>query len=131
MANSITYKEATLCVGDTIKVDYVFKEGEKQRQQAFEGILLKVKGATDETRMITVRKMSKIGVGVERIIPLISPFIAGIKVVKKSTYTKSKLYFVRDLSDQNIRKKLYHQKSEKKQISPTKKTAKKADGKSA
>lgn len=113
MANSIQFKDITLAVGDTVKINYRIKEGDKERQQLFEGILLKIKGASDDTRTITVRKMSKSGVGVERIIPLSSPYIADIKVSRKSNYTKSKLYFIRELSDQNIRRKLYQQKTTK------------------
>ena len=110
MANSIQFKDITLAVGDTVKINYRIKEGDKERQQLFEGILLKIKGASDDTRTITVRKMSKSGVGVERIIPVSSPFIAGIKLTKKSHFTKARLYFVRGLSDQQTRRKLYIQK---------------------
>ena len=111
MANQINFNDKSFAVGDTISVDYKIKEADgKERIQAFAGILLKIKGNSDETRMITVRKMSRDGIGIERIIPLISPFIAGIKLVKKSNYTKSKLYFVRELSDQKLRNKLYSRK---------------------
>jgi large subunit ribosomal protein L19 len=57
--------------------------------------------------MITVRKISKSGTGVERIFPMSSPFIADIKVEKKSTFSKARAYFVRDLSQKKIRQKLY------------------------
>ena len=110
MANSIKYKDQVFSVGDTISVDYTIKEGDKSRQQLFEGILIKIKGKDEATRTFTVRKMSKSGVGVERIIPVSSPFIAGIKLTKKSHFTKSRLYFVRGLSDQQTRRKLYIQK---------------------
>ena len=107
MANSITYKEVDIKVGDTLAISYIIKEGTKERQQLFQGILIKIKGDSDANRMITVRKMSKVGIGVERIIPLASPFIASIKTVKKSDYQKAKLYFIRGLSDQHLRHKLY------------------------
>jgi len=107
MANSITFKEQRLAVGDTIAVDYRVKEGTKERQQVFEGILIKIKGHDDANRMITVRKMSAIGVGIERIIPLNSPSVSGIKLVKKSTYNKAKLYFLKTLSGQQLRQKIY------------------------
>ncbi|NTU47041.1 50S ribosomal protein L19 [Candidatus Roizmanbacteria bacterium] len=110
MANSITYQDKDMSVGDTIAISYKIKEGDKERQQLFEGILLKIKGDSDNNRMITVRKLSKTGVGVERIIPLSSPFIGGIKVVKKSSYQKSKLYFIRFLSESKLRHKLYSHK---------------------
>lgn len=111
MANSIKYKETHLQVGDTVVVDYRIKESDnKERIQQFKGILIAIKGTTRESRMITVRKMSKMGIGVERIFPIESPFIAAISVDKKSTYSKAKLYFLENLSDQNLRKKLYKQK---------------------
>lgn len=111
MANLIKYNEKTFAIGDTISVDYRIKEADnKERIQTFTGILLKVKGHDDANRMITVRKMSHDGIGIVRIIPLISPFIAKIKLVKKSNYRKSKLYFVRELSDQKLRNKLYSKK---------------------
>ncbi len=113
MANVFHYQEQPFMIGDTISISYTIKEGEKTRQQLFEGILLRVKGHDLNNRMITVRKISKTGVGIERIIPLNSPFIAGIKLVKKSDFQKSKLYFIRGLSDQNLRHKLYSKKHAK------------------
>jgi large subunit ribosomal protein L19 len=111
MANQIIFKDNSFTVGDTISIDYKIKEADgKERIQAFAGILLKIKGNSDENRMITVRKMSHDGIGIERIFPLITPSIAGIKLVKKSNYQKSKLYFVRKLSDQKLRNKLYSKK---------------------
>lgn len=111
MANSFTFKDTTVRVGDTLSFSYIFKDGEKERRQSFRGILLKVKGDSEATRMITVRKISHSGVGVERIIPLASPFLADIKLLKKSRFTKARAYFIRGLSDQQIRRKLYRTKS--------------------
>ena len=110
MANSIIYKENNYAVGDTISISYIIREGTKERQQLFQGILLQIRGADEANRMITVRKVSKTGIGVERIIPLSSPFIGDIKLVKRSSFTKSKLYFVRELSESQLRHKLYNQK---------------------
>lgn len=110
MAHSIKYKDETYQVGDTIKVNYRIKEGEKERIQLFEGILIKIRGNSEANRMVTVRKISKSGIGVERIIPLSSPFIESIVMGRKSRYNKAKLYFLEDLSDQQLRRKLYIQK---------------------
>jgi large subunit ribosomal protein L19 len=107
MANKINYKEVPLSVGDTISINYKIKEGNKERQQLFEGILTKIKGHDDANRMITVRKMSHSGIGIQRIIPLNSPFITDIKLVRKSSYRKAKAYFLEPLSGQQIRHKLY------------------------
>jgi len=113
MANSFYYKEKKFQVGDTISLSYKIKEGDKERVQIFKGILIKVKGSTNETRMITVRKLSNSGIGVERIIPLVSPFLLDIKLMKKTTFKKAKAYFIRDFSESEIRKRLYKQKSKK------------------
>lgn len=111
MAHSFILKDVSLQVGDTIAVDYRVKESDdKERLQQFKGILIAIKGESEKTRMITVRKIAKSGVGVERIFPVTSPFVASIALVKKSTYTKAKLYFLEDLSDQQLRQKLYKQK---------------------
>ncbi|MDO8497698.1 MAG: 50S ribosomal protein L19 [bacterium] len=110
MANRVSYKEIQLSVGDMITVHYKIKEGEKERVQLFKGVLIKIKGMDDANRMITVRKMSNDGIGVERVMPLQSSFIANITIDKASSYTKSKLYFIRDLSGQQLRNKLYSQK---------------------
>ena len=111
MANSIQFKNNLLHVGDTISVTYLFKEGEKERQQVFKGILIRIKGSTPENVMITVRKISKIGIGVERLIPLKSPNLVDIKVEKKSLYNlRSKLYFIRELTEAEVKRRLYRQK---------------------
>ena len=112
MANSIKYKEELLSVGDTVDVDYKIKEAEnKERIQQFSGILWKVKGDTDANRMITVRRVSKSGIGIERIFPLASPSIDNIKVSKKSRFSKARAYFIRNLSQKKLRQKLYREKS--------------------
>lgn len=117
MANTITYNGTVFAVGDTIAVDYKIKEGEKFRIQQFAGVLIKIKGASESQRMITVRKMSKAGIGVERIIPLSSPFIDTIKLVKPTSNTRAKIYYIRDLSEKKLRRKLYHKVSVKERAS--------------
>ncbi len=110
MANSFDYKENHYAVGDTIDIIYKVVEGDKERQQSYKGILLAVKGMDEATRMITVRKMTRSGIGVERIIPLSTPNLVSIKLIKKSNYNKAKLYFVRGLSEQKVKGKLYQSK---------------------
>lgn len=110
MANSFELNKTEMKVGDTVSLEYKFKDGDKERTQLFKGILVQVKGKTPETRVITVRKISKIGVGVERIIPLSSPNIVSLTLDKKSTFSKAKLYFIRDLSESETRNKLYNAK---------------------
>ena len=106
MANSIIYKGTTISVGSTIGITYKFKEGEKERKQIFKGILIKIKGNTPQTKMITVRKIARSGTGVERIIPLVSPFLEKITVLKKIKARRAKLYFIRHLSQSQVKAKI-------------------------
>ncbi len=83
-------------VGDTVKVLVRIKEGEKERIQAYEGVVIaRRNGGIRET--FTVRKISN-GVGVERTFPLHSPLIAGVEVVRKGKPKRAKLYYVRKLT---------------------------------
>ena len=92
MANSFKFKEVQYKVGDTLSINYRIKEGDKERLQLFKGVLIKIKGDTEANRMITVRKITKSAIGVERIIPLFSPYIQSMKLEKKSNFNKAKLY---------------------------------------
>ncbi len=109
MANSFKYQDKQYQVGDSLTINYKIKEGDKFRIQPFKGILIQVKGVA-ENRSITVRKVSKTGIGVERIIPLNSPFISSIIFEKKGNLQKSKAYFIRNLNESAIRHKLYRKK---------------------
>ena len=81
--------------GDTVKVHVKIKEGEKERIQVFQGVVIsKRRRATNAT--FTVRKISY-GVGVERIFPLHSPIISKIEVVTKGRVRRAKIYYLRKL----------------------------------
>lgn len=81
--------------GDTVKVHARIKEGDKERIQVFQGVVLrKRKGNTGAT--FTVRKVSY-GIGVERVFPLHSPNIEKIEVVSKGRVRRSRLYYLRGL----------------------------------
>ncbi len=83
-------------IGDTVRVNVRIKEGDKERIQAFEGVVIARKnGGVRET--FTVRKISY-GVGVEKTYPVHSPKIAGIEVVRRAKTRRAKLYYVRDLT---------------------------------
>jgi large subunit ribosomal protein L19 len=81
--------------GDTVKVHVKIKEGEKERIQAFQGVVIsKHKGSTNAT--FTVRKVSY-GIGVERIFPMHSPVIDRIEVITKGRVRRAKIYYLRKL----------------------------------
>jgi large subunit ribosomal protein L19 len=81
--------------GDTVKVHVRIKEGNKERLQIFEGIVIARKhGGVRET--VTVRKVS-FGVGVERIFPLHATVVDHIDVVRRGKVRRAKLYYLRDL----------------------------------
>ena len=106
MANSVVIKEKAYCVGDTIKVFYKFKEGgTKEKAQAFEGLIISIRGIS-ANKTFTVRKVTKDKIGVERIFPINSPFIEKIDLVKKGNVKRSKIYFVRGLSDKILAEKI-------------------------
>ena len=83
-------------IGDTVKVWVKIKEGDKQRLQAYEGVVIARKnGSVRES--FTVRKISY-GVGVERTFTLHSPLIDHVDIVRKGSPRRAKLYYVRDLT---------------------------------
>jgi large subunit ribosomal protein L19 len=82
-------------VGDTVKVNVIIKEGDKERIQVFKGDVIAKRGrGLGET--FTVRKIS-FGVGVERIFPLHAKSVKSVEVVKKGKVRRAKLYYLRDL----------------------------------
>ena len=92
---------ASFNVGDTVKVHYRIKEGDRERIQVFQGNVIRIqRGTTDAT--FTVRKISD-GVGVERIFPLHSPFIDHVEVVSQGRVRRSRLYYLRALKGKAAR----------------------------
>ncbi|HUJ79515.1 MAG TPA: 50S ribosomal protein L19 [Nitrospiria bacterium] len=90
-------KTAPACrVGDVVRVHVRVIEGEKQRVQPFEGVVIGRRGGLHR-EMITVRKVSY-GVGVERIFPIHSPFVEQIEVVRSGKVRRAKLFYLRKLS---------------------------------
>ena len=80
--------------GYTIKVHQIIKEGDKERIQIFEGVVIAAKHGTGISGTITVRKVID-GIGVERVFPLHSPSVAKVEVVKAGKVRRAKLYFLR------------------------------------
>lgn len=92
--------------GYIVRVHQKIKEGDKERLQVFEGIIIKLSNGAGVNKTITVRKVVD-GVGVEKIFPLHAPVVAKISVVKKTKVRRSKLYYLRDEKGGKI--KLYEQ----------------------
>jgi large subunit ribosomal protein L19 len=90
--------------GDTVRVAYRVKEGNRTRIQNFEGLVFKIK-RNGYNSSFTVRKVSY-GVGVERIFPFNSPLIEKVEIVQRGRARRAKLYFIRELSEREIRRKL-------------------------
>jgi large subunit ribosomal protein L19 len=89
--------------GDTVRVQVKIVEGEKERIQAFEGVVIRRRGEGGRASF-TVRRISY-GVGVERTFPLHSPRIERVQVVRRGVVRRSKLYYLRDLAGKAARLK--------------------------
>lgn len=88
--------------GDTVNVHYRVREGEKERIQQFEGVVISRSGS-GSNQMFICRKISAGNIGVERIFPLFSPFIAKIDVKKEGDVRRSKLYYLRERRGKSAR----------------------------
>jgi ribosomal protein L19, bacterial type len=87
--------------GDTVKVHVRIVEGQKQRIQAFEGVVIRKRRGNSRSNF-TVRKVSY-GVGVERTFPLHSPIIDRIEVISRGLVRRSRLYYLRSLRGKKAR----------------------------
>jgi large subunit ribosomal protein L19 len=102
--------------GDTVKVHLKIKEGDKERIQMFEGVVLQKRGkGTGQT--FTVRKISS-GIGVERVFPVHSPYLSQITVLKKGKVRRAKLFYLRKLKGKAA--KIEEEKKEKTKEKETK-----------
>ena len=108
---------ADVHIGDTVKVHMRIVEGEKERIQVIEGVVIKMRGG-GARKTLTVRKIS-FGIGVERIFPIHSPRVEKIDIVKRAKIRQAKLYYLRELRGKAARLK------ERKPIRPTTKAKKK------
>jgi len=87
--------------GDTITVHYKIKEGDKERIQQYQGVVIQRRGA-GASATFTVRKLSN-GVGVERVFPTFSPFIEKIEVNKEGVVRRAKIYYIRGAKGKKAR----------------------------
>lgn len=96
-----TKKLPDFSTGDTIGVYVKVKEGEKERVQLYQGVVLKMQGA-GPSRSFTVRKIAS-GVGVERTFPLLSPSIDRVEVISRGKVRRSRLFYLRGLKGRSAR----------------------------
>ena len=94
-----------LMPGDVVKIHRKIVEAGKERIQIFQGMVIAIKAGQSSSPMITIRKVS-FGIGVEIVVPLYSPNIDKIEVVKRTRARRAKLYYVRDKAAKLLSKKL-------------------------
>ena len=94
-------QQADFKAGDTITVHYRISEGNKERIQQYQGVVIQCKGS-GSTATFTVRKMSG-SVGVERIFPVSSPFLDKIEVNKRGDVNRARIYYIRDRRGKSAR----------------------------
>lgn len=87
--------------GDTVSVSYKIKEGNKERTQQFQGVVLQRRGS-GATETFTVRKMSG-NIGVERIFPVNSPFIEAISIIKRGDVRRARIFYFRERTGKSAR----------------------------
>jgi len=98
---AVDTKLPDFAAGDTVTVSYKIKEGNKERVQKFRGVVIQIRGrGTNKT--FTVRKISG-NIGVERILPLSSPFIDEIQVNKKGKVRRKRLFYLRGRTGKKAR----------------------------
>lgn len=90
--------------GDSVRVHFRIVEGNRERTQAFEGVVIRLRGS-QSNRTIIVRRTGAHGVGVERTFPLHSPRVEKIEVLRHAHVRRAKLYFLRDRAGKKARLK--------------------------
>lgn len=95
-------KQVPIRVGDVVKVFVRIKEGEKERRQAFNGTVIAMDGGKGLSATFTVRRFA-LGIGVEKVFPLYSPYIDHIELVNHSRVRRAKLYYLRKLTGKKAR----------------------------
>lgn len=103
MSTKFIHQDREYSVGDTVKINYKIKEKDKERIQAFDGIILAIKGE-GENKTILVKKAASDGIQVERIFPINSPWIESIAKLRgpKTPIRRSKLYYLRDSKARSV-----------------------------
>lgn len=95
-------EQPSFAPGDTINVHYKIKEGNKERIQQFQGVVMQIRNSSSVGETFTVRKVSS-GVAVERIFPVMSPNIDKIEVLRKGKVRRARLFYMRGLKGKAAR----------------------------
>lgn len=103
MALKAKHNETEFGVGDKIRITHRIVEGGKERSSTFEGMVISIHGSGNG-KSVTVRRIGEQNIGIERIIPLISPALEKVEVIKKglSGVHHAKLYFTRGMSAREV-----------------------------
>jgi len=91
--------------GQTVKVHYKVKDGEKERIQIFEGLIIAVNGKKEISQTIIVRRVTSDGFSVEQGFPVHAPFIQKIELIKVGKVRRSRIYYMRELTGKAARLK--------------------------
>lgn len=91
--------------GDTVRVHARIVEGNRERIQVFQGVIIRMRRGTAANANFTVRRIAAGGIGVERTFPLHSPRVEKVEVVKRAHVRRSKLYFLRERQGKSARLK--------------------------
>jgi len=105
MAINAFHQQTQFGVGDKVRVTQLIKEGDKSRSQAFDGVVLSIRGM-NENKSFTVRRIGAGQIGIERIFPLSAPNLQKVEVLRKGVKgtRRAKLYFLRYKSKKEIEK---------------------------
>ena len=88
--------------GDTVRVNFRIREGERERIQAFQGVVIRRQNGKGPAANFTVRRISA-GIGIERIFPIFSPLIESLEVTRRGSVRRAKLYYLRGLQGRAAR----------------------------
>ena len=88
--------------GDTVRVNFRIREGDRERVQAFQGVVIRRQNGKGPSASFTVRRITA-GIGIERIFPLHSPLIESLEVTRRGSVRRAKLYYLRGLQGRAAR----------------------------
>jgi large subunit ribosomal protein L19 len=89
--------------GDTVRVNFRIREGDRERVQTFQGVVIRRQNGKGPASNFTVRRVASGGVGIERIFPLYSPLIESLEVTRQGSVRRAKLYYLRGLQGRAAR----------------------------